>query len=49
MVFFQGFGMLLMDEAERIAKEEHGSSKIVVISGRLNIEPIVNINKIPYL
>ncbi|CAG2194149.1 elongator complex protein 3 [Mytilus edulis] len=29
----QGFGMLLMDEAERIAKEEHGSSKIVVISG----------------
>ncbi|XP_071448961.1 elongator complex protein 3 [Hetaerina americana] len=29
----QGFGMLLMEEAERIAKEEHGSSKIVVISG----------------
>ncbi|XP_063411837.1 elongator complex protein 3 [Mytilus trossulus] len=29
----QGFGMLLMDEAERIAKEEHGSCKIVVISG----------------
>ncbi|NXO59297.1 ELP3 protein, partial [Aramus guarauna] len=29
----QGFGMLLMEEAERIAKEEHGSSKIAVISG----------------
>lgn len=30
----QGFGMLLMEEAERIAREEHGSSKIAVISGR---------------
>lgn len=29
----QGFGMLLMEEAERIAVEEHGSSKISVISG----------------
>ncbi|KAL3235315.1 Elongator complex protein 3 [Nakaseomyces bracarensis] len=29
----QGFGTLLMEEAERIAKEEHGSSKISVISG----------------
>ncbi|XP_047474347.1 elongator complex protein 3 [Penaeus chinensis] len=29
----QGFGMLLMEEAERIAKEEHGSNKISVISG----------------
>ncbi|XP_060677551.1 elongator complex protein 3 [Hemiscyllium ocellatum] len=29
----QGFGMLLMEEAERIAQEEHGSSKIAVISG----------------
>ncbi|NXV23122.1 ELP3 protein, partial [Cepphus grylle] len=28
-----GFGMLLMEEAERIAKEEHGSWKIAVISG----------------
>uniref|UniRef100_A0A493U470 Elongator complex protein 3 n=1 Tax=Anas platyrhynchos platyrhynchos TaxID=8840 RepID=A0A493U470_ANAPP len=28
----QGFGMLLMEEAERIAKEEHGSWKIAVIS-----------------
>jgi histone acetyltransferase (RNA polymerase elongator complex component) len=26
--------MLLMEEAERIAKEEHGSVKISVISGR---------------
>ncbi|KAH3902218.1 Elongator complex protein 3 [Saccharomycodes ludwigii] len=29
----QGFGTLLMEEAERIAREEHGSSKISVISG----------------
>ncbi|XP_050401515.1 elongator complex protein 3 isoform X1 [Patella vulgata] len=29
----QGFGMLLMEEAERIAREEHGSWKMAVISG----------------
>ena len=29
----QGFGTLLMEEAARIAKEEHGSMKIAVISG----------------
>lgn len=29
----QGFGTLLMEEAERIAAEEHGSEKILVISG----------------
>lgn len=29
----QGFGMLLMEEAERIAREEHRSHKIAVISG----------------
>lgn len=29
----QGFGTLLMEEAERIAREEHGSIKISVISG----------------
>merc|ERR1712151_850189 len=29
----QGFGMLLVEEAERIAREEHGSQKILVISG----------------
>lgn len=29
----QGFGMLLMEEAERIAREEHMSTKIAVISG----------------
>ncbi|KAJ2946651.1 hypothetical protein O0L34_g12708 [Tuta absoluta] len=29
----QGFGMLLMEEAERIAREEHGSDKMAVISG----------------
>ena len=31
----QGFGTLLMEEAERIAREEHGSVKLAVISGRL--------------
>ncbi|CAL1586142.1 unnamed protein product [Knipowitschia caucasica] len=29
----QGFGMMLMEEAERIAREEHGSNKLAVISG----------------
>lgn len=29
----QGFGMLLMEEAERIALEEHRSTRIAVISG----------------
>ncbi len=29
----QGYGTLLMEEAERIAREEHGSEKILVISG----------------
>lgn len=29
----QGFGMMLMEEAERIAREEHGSDKLAVISG----------------
>lgn len=29
----QGFGILLMEEAERIAREEHGSQKLLVISG----------------
>ncbi|KAL7749008.1 Elongator subunit [Sorochytrium milnesiophthora] len=29
----QGFGTLLMEEAERIAREEHGSCKLSVISG----------------
>lgn len=29
----QGFGILLMEEAERIAREEHESQKISVISG----------------
>jgi elongator complex protein 3 len=29
----QGFGMMLMEEAERIARDEHGSIKIAVISG----------------
>jgi elongator complex protein 3 len=30
----QGFGILLMEEAENIARNEHGSSKISVISGK---------------
>jgi elongator complex protein 3 len=29
----QGFGQLLMEEAEQIARAEHGSWKITVISG----------------
>lgn len=29
----QGFGTLLMEEAERIAREEHGAVKLAVISG----------------
>lgn len=29
----QGFGLMLMEEAERIAREEHSSEKILVISG----------------
>lgn len=29
----QGYGTLLMEEAERIAREEHASEKILVISG----------------
>ena len=29
----QGYGTLLMEEAERIARDEHGSHKIAVISG----------------
>ena len=29
----QGYGMQLMEEAERIALEEHGSTKVLVISG----------------
>ncbi len=29
----QGYGTLLMEEAARIAKEEHGSAKLVVIAG----------------
>ncbi|XP_043237976.1 elongator complex protein 3 [Amphibalanus amphitrite] len=29
----QGFGTLLMEEAERVAREEHGADKLCVISG----------------
>lgn len=29
----QGFGTLLMEEAERIARSEHGSDKLAVIAG----------------
>ena len=29
----QGIGTLLMEEAERIAREEHGSGRVAVISG----------------
>lgn len=30
---YQGFGTMLMEEAERIAREEHSSVKLAVISG----------------
>lgn len=29
----QGYGTLLMEEAERISRDEHGSTKLAVISG----------------
>ena len=29
----QGYGTMLMEEAERITAEEHGSTKLAVISG----------------
>jgi len=32
-IFVQGFGTLLMEEAERIAREEHGSLKLAIIAG----------------
>lgn len=33
LIFTQGYGTLLMEEAERIARHEHRSKKIAVISG----------------
>lgn len=33
LIFTQGYGTLLMEEAERIARLEHRSTKIAVISG----------------
>jgi elongator complex protein 3 len=33
LLFLQGYGMLLMEEAARIAQHEHCSKKIAVISG----------------
>ena len=30
---YRGFGTLLMEEAERIARDEHGARKLAVISG----------------
>lgn len=37
LFYFQGFGMLLMEEVERIVREEYGFFKIVVILGVLGI------------
>lgn len=34
--------MMLMEEAERIAREEHGSSKLAVISGETGTQQQVN-------
>ena len=33
----QGYGALLMEEAETIAREEHGAYKLAVISGTLEL------------
>ena len=33
IIIFQGYGTLLMEEAERIARKEHRSKKLAVISG----------------
>ena len=33
LLCWQGYGTLLMEEAERIARDEHGSTKMAVISG----------------
>jgi len=40
----QGFGMLLMEEAERISLYEHKSTKIAVISGLFIFKMIMNSN-----
>lgn len=40
----QGFGTLLMEEAERIAREEHGSVKLAVISGMFYGELLHDLN-----
>lgn len=42
----QGFGMLLMEEAERIAKEEHRSHKIAVISGTHESKRITSLSQV---
>ena len=34
----KGIGSLLMEEAERISREEHGSGRIAVISGKSDEE-----------
>ena len=43
IIGFQGFGTLLMEEAERIAREEHGSVKLAVISGELPLNHCVDV------
>ena len=35
----QGIGSLLMEEAERISRDEHGSGRIAVISGKSDEKP----------
>lgn len=37
----QGYGTLLMEEAERIAVEEHGSIKMAVISGMFGLSVVL--------
>ncbi|XP_068931728.1 elongator complex protein 3 isoform X2 [Petaurus breviceps papuanus] len=46
----QGFGMLLMEEAERIAKQEHGARKIAVISAiNVNARTLISLTVVPVI
>uniref|UniRef100_A0A8C6LXF2 Elongator complex protein 3 n=1 Tax=Nothobranchius furzeri TaxID=105023 RepID=A0A8C6LXF2_NOTFU len=36
----QGFGMMLMEEAERISRDEHGSRRLAVISGTTELHSV---------
>uniref|UniRef100_A0A8C6LTS1 Elongator complex protein 3 n=1 Tax=Nothobranchius furzeri TaxID=105023 RepID=A0A8C6LTS1_NOTFU len=38
----QGFGMMLMEEAERISRDEHGSRRLAVISGTTELHSFIS-------